>query len=270
MAAPSIPSRRLVILLVVTAVALMTVDVRGFGPLDRAREVTLTVTRPPRDLASWAAAPVIEGWRGLVHYDDLVEENAALRARIAQLEGAIDRAPDAEAELAELLRVTDISFVGDTPNVTARVVADRETGLERVIEIDKGTDDGLRPGMAVVTGEGLVGQLELVTPRRSVVRLITQPQVNVGVRSRAGAVGVAQGDGSGQDLALELSEARRDEARSGQRFETTGLERSTFPAGIPVGRLVGDPERDEELRLEPLADLERLEFLTVLLWEPEP
>jgi rod shape-determining protein MreC len=268
-AAPSIPSRRLVVLLVITAVALMTVDVRGFAPLDRAREVTLSATRPPRDLARWAATPVLDTWRGAVHYDDLVAENAALRDRIAELEGAIDRAPDAEAELAELLRATDIGFSGDIPRLTARVTTDRETGLERLVEIDKGSDHGLRAEMPVVTGTGLVGRLELVTPRRSVVRLITQPQFNVGVRSRNGAVGVAQGDGTGQALALELSQSRSVPVRPGQRFETTAFERSVFPPGLPVGRLVGDPDDDEGLRLEPLADLDRLGYLSVLLWEPE-
>lgn len=268
MAQPSIPSRRLVILLVVTALALMTVDVRGFAPLDRAREVTLTVTRPPRDAVAWAVAPVLQAWRGLVHYDDLVDENAALRSRVAELEGEVQRAPDAQAELADLLRATNISFIGDIPHVTARVTTDRETGLDRLVEIDKGSEHGLRPDMPVVTGTGLVGRLELVTPRRSVVRLITQPQFNVGVRSRTGAVGVAQGDGAGQPLALELSHTRARLTGAGQRFETTAFERSVFPPGIPVGRLVGDPEADE-LHLEPLADLDRLGYVTVLLWEPD-
>jgi rod shape-determining protein MreC len=269
-AALPIPSRRLVILLVVTAVALMTIDARGSVPLDRARELTLALTGPPRDLVRWASASVLDGWRGVVHYDDLATENAELRARIAELEGALQRAPDAEAELAELLRATDIPFLGDVPTVTARVVVDRETGLERVVEIDKGSDAGLRPGMPVVTGTGLAGRIELVTPRRAVVRLITQPRFNVGVRSASGAVGVARGDGTGNPLALELSEARVALARAGQRFETTGLERSTFPPGIPVGRLVGDPDTDDELYLEPLADLDRMVFLTVLVWEPAP
>lgn len=270
MATSFIPSRRLVVLLVITAIALMTIDVRGFGPLDRAREVTLTVTRPPRDLARWAVSPAVAAWRGLVHYDDLTAENAQLRDRIAELEGALARAPEAEAELAELLRASDISFIGDIPRVTARVVTDRETGLDRLVEIDKGSDDGLRSGMPVVTGTGLVGRLELVTPRTSVVRLITQPQVNVGVKARSGAIGLAQGDGTGQPLALELSQTRADLTRPGQRFETTGAERSVFPPGIPVGRLVGDPASDDELHLEPTADLDRLGYVTVLLWEPAP
>jgi rod shape-determining protein MreC len=267
-AAPPVPSRRLVILLVVTAVALMTIDVRGFGPLDRARELTLGATRPARDLIGWVASPVVDGWRGMVLYDDVVAENAELRSRIAELEGALDRAPEAEEELARLLRATDIPFIGDIPTVVARVVADRDTGLERLIEIDKGSDDGLGSGMAVVTGRGLVGRLELVTPRRAVVRLITQPQFSLGVRSRAGAIGVARGDGNGKNLTLELSEARLELARDGQRFETTGLDRSVFPPGLPVGRLVGDPNQDDEVWLEPLADLDRLEFVSVVLWEP--
>lgn len=269
MAGSPIPARRLVVLLVITAVALMTVDVRGIGPLDRAREVTLTVTRPLRDAAQWAAGPFVDGWRGAVHHDDLVAENAELRRRLAELQGRLDGAPDVEAQLAELLRATDLGFAGDLPQVTARVAADRRTGLERVVEIDKGSDDGLGDGMPVVSGTGLVGRLELVTPRRSVVRLITDPDLNVGVRSSSGVVGVARGDGADQPLTLELADTRVDPGTSGQRFRTTGSGRSVYPPDIPVGRLVGDAEPGSELELIPLADLDRLHYLTVLVWEPE-
>ena len=269
MPASPVPARRLVLLLIITAVALMTVDVRGIGPLDRAREVTLTLTRPLRDAAQWAAGPLIDGWRGAVHHDDLVAENAELRSRLAELQGRLDRVPAVEAELAELLRATELAFAGDLPRVTARVASDRRTGLERVVEIDKGSDHGLGAGMPVVTGTGLVGRLELITPRRSVVRLITEPSMNVGVRSRSGVVGVARGQGADEPLTLELSDARTDPGSPGERFRTTGSARSVYPPDIPVGRLVGAAEPGGELQLQPLADLERLHFLTVLRWEPD-
>lgn len=262
------PSRRLVLLLIVTAVALMTIDGRGLGPLDRVRSAALTLTRPARDAAAWAAAPLVDGWRGMVHHDDLEDENARLRARVAELEGRVDRLPDAEAELAQLLRANDLPFAGDLPRITARVATDRRTGLERVVEIDKGADDGLRSGMPVVTGAGLVGRLELVTPSRSVVQLLNQPTVNVGVRSSSGLVGVARGDGAGRPLVLELAPSQDLDPRPGQRYQTTGSDGSTYPPGVPVGRIDAVADDGGELRLEPLADLEGLHYLSVLLWEP--
>jgi rod shape-determining protein MreC len=267
-AAPPIPSRRLVVLLVITAVALMTIDVRGLGPLDRARELTLTLTRPARDVVAWAAAPVVEGWRGAVHYDDLQEENAQLRARVAELQGLVDRAPDAEAELAALLRASDLSFAGDVERVVTRVAVDRRSGLERVVELDKGSDDGVRAGMPVVTGTGLVGRLELVTPRRSVVRIVTDPTFDVGVRSSSGELGVASGDGAEQPLVLELA-SPGSTGEPGQRYATAGSEGSVFPPGIPVGQVTGEVPGDATLRLEPLAELAQLHYVTVLLWEPD-
>jgi rod shape-determining protein MreC len=267
--ASPVPARRLVVLLVITALALMTIDVRGIGPLDRAREGAIAATRPVREVASRAASPLVDGWRGAVHHDDLVAENAELRRRLAELEGRLDRAPDAEVQLAELLRATGLTFAGDLAGVTARVASDRRTGLERVVEIDKGSDHGLAVGMPVVTGAGLVGRLELVAPRSAVVRLVSDPTINVGVRSSSGVVGVARGAGDGQPLVLELPDGSAGLAGPGERFRTIGSARSVYPPDIPVGRLVGEPGIEGDLRLDPVADLDRLHHLTVLVWEPE-
>ena len=269
MAATPVPPRRLVALLLLTAVVLMVVDGGDLGPAERAREVTLTVTRPARDAARWAARPLVDGWDGAVHGDDLEAENATLRARVAELEGRLDGAPDAQAELEEVLRATHLPFAGDLPRVTASVVSDRRTGLEHLVEIDRGSDDGVRVGMPVVTGTGLVGRLEVVTAGRSILRLVTDPRSSVGVRAVAGPIGVARGTGDGRALRLELPASGADAGPVGRRFRTSGSQGSQFPPGIPVGEVIGAPAPGGA-ELAPSADLDELHYLTVLLWEPDP
>ncbi len=249
----------------VTAIALMTLDSRSFGPFQGARRLTLTASQPLRDGVAWAASPVVDAWNGAVHYDSLRDENDTLRARVADLEGRVDRLPDTEAELERLLEATDLDYVGDIPRVTGRVVADRRTGLERIIEIELGTDDGIAEGMPVVSGGGLVGRVMMATADRSAVRLISDPRFSVGIVDPAtGAVGLATGGGEGQDLVVDLQEASLDLAASGDRFRTSGFDRSQYPGGIPVGRLEVDEEKDHRT-LEPFVDLDQLTFLTVLL-----
>ena len=163
-----------------------------------------------------------------------------------------------------MLLATELDFLGEMPRVTGRVVGDRRTGLERIVEIDRGSDDGIEEGMPVVTGEGLVGRIHLVLSDRSVVRLISDPRFSVGVVSPVtGAVGVTAGRGEDRDLNVNIEESALDAVSSGQRFET-----SRYPGGIPVGTLEIDDER-EIRRIEPATDLDRLGYLTVLL-VPEP
>jgi rod shape-determining protein MreC len=249
----------------VTALALMTTDARGFGPLKSARRVTLAVTQPVRDGVEWAVSPLNDGWRGAVHYTELEEENALLRQRLAELEGEIDRLPNTELELKQILAATELEYLGDVPQVTARVVADRHTGLERIIEINRGSDVSIEEDMPVVTGEGLLGRVVLTTGNRSVIRLITDPRFRVGVIDPvSGAIGVATGDGDGDSLVLDLEEGSLDLAFAGARFETSGFDRSRYPGGIPVGELIVDEDGDVRV-LVPSADVERVAYLTVLL-----
>ncbi len=271
---PSLPSGRVVVLLALSALALMTIDSRGFALIDRARVAALSISGPIRDGVGFIASPVVDGYHGAVHYDQVVEENAALRAEVADLEGRIDQLPDLQNELDEVRAATDIDFLDDYPTVTARVITDRRTGLERIIEINVGSNDGIEVGFPVVTGRGLVGTTDQVYGDRSTIRLVTDPSMFVGVRALAsGAVGVIQGDGAGRNVSLDLAEAGLSDVAGGTRFVTSGSNGSRFPLGIPVGRAVApgaDSNVEAPSQLETSAQLDLIIYVSVVILPPEP
>ena len=86
------------------------------------------------------------------------------------------------------------------------------------IMIDRGASSGFKKGMPVVTRDGLIGRLETVTDKRSVVRLITDPDFAVSVKI-ASTGRYAQGHGNGA-LGLALSDDEtiqfRDDLARGQ------------------------------------------------------
>lgn len=247
----------------------MTIDARGFGPVQNVRRAAFSLTQPLSDGLGWLISPITGAWNGAVHYDDLEEENALLRQRLAELEGRVEQLPDDQLELEQLLLATELDFVGDVPRVTARVISDRRTGLERIVELDRGSADGIEEDMPVVTGEGLVGRVVMVTGNRTIIRLITDPRLSVGVISRqTGGLGVTSGAGDGQSIVVDIEAASLDVVSSGDVFETSGFDRSRYPGGIPVGRVVVDEDRDVRT-IEVAADLDRLAYLTILL-VPEP
>jgi rod shape-determining protein MreC len=103
--------------------------------------------------------------------------------------------------------------------------------------------------------------------------LVTDATFNVGVRlATSGDVGIAQGRGRGERLRVDLVEATTAVSVS-ELAVTSGLQQSTFPAGIPVGEVTSDrlPAGgiQREVRLRPTVDLSRLTVVKVLQWSPE-
>ncbi len=266
MASPIVPSRRILYLLLATAVVLMTVDSRGAGPIGAVRGAAFTATSPLRSVIAWAFSPIGATWNGAVHFDDVETENADLRARVAELEGDLADIPDDVEELVQLKTALGIEDTERMTTVVAAVVEDRNTSVERIIEIDRGSADGVQQDMAVVTGQGLVGYVvEVLSDNRSVVRLITDGRASVGVTvRRTGGQGIASGIGSFQPLDLDLAVDSRGEVRAGDIFQTVGVDTSRYPGGIPVGRLIVDADTGTTA-LTPLADLDRLVFVSVIL-----
>jgi rod shape-determining protein MreC len=147
------------------------------------------------------------------------------------------------------------------------------SNFQHTIEIDKGSSAGVKVGMPVITGAGLVGRVEQVTNGRSVVRLITDPGLDVGVLlEHSRDVGVAHGDGDGRPLKLDRGIDPKTDIDRGEVAYTSGVDRSSFPPDIPVGTvtavaMAGD-QLQQNVELEPLADLDQLAFVRVMLWEP--
>src|SRR5690606_22533554 len=175
------------------------------GPVESARGVALSVLSPFRSVADWATSPFRSTWNGVWGYRDLEEENARLRAELEELRGQEFRETTAALELEQILTRSELTFAGDVEQVLARVVAGPVNNFEETITIDKGSDHGIREGMVVVTGAGLVGRVDRVTGSSSVVRLVTDPRMRVGALVvSTGDRGLVEGRGRGQHPELEV------------------------------------------------------------------
>lgn len=265
-------SRLTLALLVLTSLAVLTLDFRDSGIVSGARGIASSVLSPLRGAAETVSEPFSNAWHGITGYGDLEAENEALRAQLDELRGKAVQDEDAAEQLAALLDQLDIEWVGDIPTAAARVVAGPASNFSHTIEIDKGSEAGLKVGMPVVNGAGLVGKLVQVTSRRSTVQLITDPDFAVGVRLVPdGAPGTARGTGEGKDLVVDTGLEADVEVAKGTALTTSGADRSAFPGFIPVGKVRATREGSGGLTLDlvvkPLAETEKLAFVTVMLWE---
>jgi rod shape-determining protein MreC len=266
--------RYILVLLVLTSITLVTLDQRSNGS-----GVTEAIKSGARDaLAPVASAvhdvtdPVAGFFSTVTHYAQLTAENARLRRRLEAARADQLKAADAQRVQRSLLQLDGLPFAGDVKSVAARVISNSPTSFQLAVVIDKGSDAGLLKGMPVVTAGGLVGRIQEASRRQATVLLVTDPSFNVGVRlTDSGDVGVATGAGARDPLTVDLIDLAT-KVSSNEVVVTSGLQQSVFPPGIPVGRVRSAHVRpgalQQDVRVDPVVDLRRLEFVRVLLWHP--
>lgn len=222
-------SRRRVLLgLVLTALLLITLDLRGNAVIDGAREGFTRGFQPVRDAAQAVARPVRNAWQGVFEVDDLRRENAVLRDEIERQRGAAIAAEASVREAQELLALNGMQTLAGLETVTARVVGLSPSNWTQTIEIDQGRDRGIRVGMPVVNAAGLVGKVTRVSANRSVVMLVTDRDFTLAVKV---VNPVADGEGGPATNPIDTRTAPRDPlARVQPRpGETTWQDREIEP-----------------------------------------
>lgn len=265
-------SRTRIAVLVLASITLLTIGLRDVPIVRDLRESASAVVDPVEGVVDAVTRPVRNAWHGVTDYDDLRNENDRLREQLAEVDASEVRRSDAERQLSELSRAVELPFAGDVRTVTAHVSSGPRSNFSHALEIDKGTDHGVREGMPVVTGAGLVGRVSRATGSSSTVQLLSDPDYRVGVRmASTSQIGTARGLGRGEGLAVDTALDPDTEVEEGEGLVTSGVDRSAYPAGIPVGEVTSTREGSGglalELLVEPLVDVDRLSYVSVMLWE---
>jgi rod shape-determining protein MreC len=265
-------SRYTLVLLVLTSITLLTLDFRGFGPIESARSSVLSFFAPVGDFASGIFSPIGDTWNGAFASGDLQAENEDLRRQIDELQGKVTEAEASTAELEALKAQENLPFRGESEDVRAEVVSGALSNFDDSVQINKGSSSGIKVGMPVVSGSGLVGSVETVSDDRSTVKLITDPSFQVGV-TVAGAPGKGIAEGRGDDTSLFASQfATSTDISTDNVLLTSGGERSSFPPGIPVGTVTSvaadDTTQQKTADVRLLANMNDLKYVTVILFDP--
>ena len=265
-------SRRRAITLSAVAVVVGVGLYQAGGVVQGLRGAGAALVRPFSWAVSTIATPVGHMLAGAVNYSSLVTQNQQLRAALGAADLRAQVNAEAAQSLAQLEASLDLPFVGTIPTVASVVVGSSPTNFSATVTIDKGRADGLLVGMPVVGNGGLVGRLSSVSAHGAVVQLITDPNASESVTfgSRATTV-VASGRGVNNGLAVGSIPVTTS-LTPHQIFFTSGIAGGTFPAGIPVASVtavtVTPGSSTYSATVAPVADLNHLVFVSVLLWEP--
>ncbi len=268
--------RFLLVLLALTSITVITLDFRGDsgGMLENVRNGARDAFAPVQSAADRVFNPVGDFFGGLTRYGSLKAENARLRDELAQARSESLRQAGSERERQNLLALQNLAFAPDIGAVSARVVSAGPSNFQLTVTIDKGGDEKVEKGMPVVTGAGLLGRVVDVSRSRATVMLVTDRSSNVGVRLQtSGSLAIARGAGSGKPLPVDLVDVGTPVAE-GEAVVTSGLQGSVFPPDVPVGRVrsskVEPGALSQNVTVDPVVDLSRIEFVKVLLWRSTP
>lgn len=262
--------KRAVILLCITALTLITIDVRGgsTGPLGAIRSSVREAFSPLQKGVNAIASPIGDFFDGVVNSSDIKSENKKLRQEVTDIKTknrTYEAAVRENERLRDLLELVDKI---DVDNTTARVITGAPSNFETTIQVDRGSDSKVKVGDPVVDGDGLVGRVIEVSKSRSTVLLITDETSGVGVRNvRTEVVGIGQGQAGQTDLSMEFVDPDA-KIRKGDAVVTSGLQDGRFPANIPVGTVKSVKKNPSGLTkdvvLTPIVNIDRISVVSIL------
>ncbi|HOG47869.1 MAG TPA: rod shape-determining protein MreC, partial [Anaerolineae bacterium] len=203
-------------------------------------------------------------------------ENQRLQQQVGELTYRLSLQREIEIEnanLRELLNLKDQTpeiFGPQADLLAAEVIGRDPSNLLHFLTIDRGSQDRVEPGMAVITARGLVGQIAEVRPTSATVRLLTDSTSNVSALvQRSRATGVVRGmqEATGTTLVMGLMAQTDGIAQQGDLVLTSGLG-GNFPRRLLIGEIDEVRRRDvdmfQEATLRPAVDFGRLEMVIVV------
>lgn len=271
-----LPSRSMIVALVLACVTLMVVDKAGGSdsPVAAARRTAGEVLGPVEAGVSAVVGPLAALPGALRTNDSLRSDVADLEAENAELRRDLRTSGYDANRLADLRGLCAIAGDLGYALTAARVIAiGGAQSFSDTVTIDAGSDSGLHPDMTVLNRDGLVGRVTSVTSHTATVLLAVDPESTVGGRvGDSMELGFVHGRGeTGDDGRLDLQLADRAVIpEQGQPVVTWGSEGGApYVAGVPIGSVarVYESLRDTSYRavLEPYVDFTSLDLVGVVV-----
>ena len=204
-------------------------------------------------------------WRNYFYLRGVRRENRDLKAQIERLRIEQVRLSEDAAQARRLQTLLGFKEQFISQTMAAQVIGTSGSDQSHVIYIDKGTSDGIKPDMAVITPDGIVGKVLRVFHSSSQVLLINDSSSGVGAILEASRLqGILQGTAAGQTV---LRYVMNDEkVIAGERVLTSGGDR-IFPKGLAIGAVqqsIPGSDLFLNIRVKPAADLSRLEEVLIV------
>ncbi len=221
--------------------------------------------------ANAVAGTIYEWDAGVKSFFSLAETNEKLTERNIALEQEVNRLArlyteathDTTAQEREGLRLLE-----RYETIPAKVIGNSVSTPHNLITIDRGSADGIRGDMGVVSGNGVVGIVYLVGKHHSVVMPVINVRSRISCRIKgSGYFGYSKWDAADPAMVDVEDIPRHSTFKVGDDVETSGYS-AIFPEGILVGRVVETADSDDgmsySLRVKLAVDFSNLRDVRVI------
>ncbi len=221
----------------------------------------------------WFTVTVWKGIAGvpasLAGLRGLAKENSSLKTEVYWLKtklAAVSSLKQENARLRAAMAYKDQNHYR-FDLLVAEVVGRSPSPWFSILTINRGSRNGIKESMPVITPNGLVGQIVEVSYNSAKVKLLIDPESSVAAANqRSRDFGVVTGSPSNR-LYMKYVAAEGD-VRVGDQIVTSQIS-TVFPAEVPVGRVITATKREHDLfyfiELKPAAQFSKLEEVFVVL-----
>lgn len=248
------------------AIVLMIADHR-FRALETVRLSLTVLAQPIQQLAAVPSEALGRIADYFASQDRLLRENQDLKVKVLEQAAAAQEARLLRAEQEQLLKLAAGKSRYADAGVIAEVLYTARNPFTRKVVLDKGLTQGLKAGMPVIDGSGVVGQVTSVGALSSEVTLITEKDQSVPVMLvRNGLRALAVGSGKDGSIDVPFMPVSAD-IQNGDMFVTSGID-GTYPPGLLVAEVTSVEKNAAyvfaKIAAKPAAGVQNHRFVLVL------
>lgn len=204
------------------------------------------------------------------------DENGLLKQKIQELEVEIQSKQDLAVENERLNNLLKLKQESKYPILPARIVGRDPSNWFNDSIINRGTSDGVKLYMPIVSNGGLIGRVTAVSPLSAQVTMITDERSGVGAIigevGNTNALGVVNGVKDKNLLEMRYVSGSV-EVKEGDFVYTSGQD-GIYPAGLKIGEIVevrvGSATVPHTIFIKPSSGISSMQEVAVLLYEAPP
>jgi len=258
----------LVLVVVLAHVILISAQVNAGSGASMLETVTFGAFAEVQRLMTSGFDSVVGIWSGYIGLRDVREKNVELNREILNLRLEIQAQHALAQQTRSLERLLELRQTVTLPTLSARVIATDATPYFRTLTIDRGRQDDIRPDLAVIAPDGVVGRVVGSPSQRA-----AQVQLLIDRNAAAGALiertrvsGVVVGTDDSTRLQMEYV-SNLEDVQVGDEIVTSGID-GIYPKGFRIGevtQVVDGIGLYQLIQVSPVVEFSQIEDVLVVL-----
>jgi rod shape-determining protein MreC len=208
-----------------------------------------------------SATDAITGYFSLIQENEkLAKENAHLNARLIKTQQTVQRMAMDSIKIPQ--------FLDQYNFIVAKVINNSVSRPNNYITLNKGAEDGIKPGMGIISPKGVVGRVMVCSPHFSTATSLLHSKMLISAQiTRINASGSLKWGGNDPDRANLDFIARHLKPKVGDTVRTSEFS-NILPEGIHVGVIKKIKLKDDatfyEIEVDLATDFSTLNYVYVI------